>query len=316
MSKVLDQVSTDLYTLINGDSCEVLKGIPSDSIHYSVFSPPFSSLFSYTNTPRCLGNCADDETFFKHFRIIIDELFRVIKPGRLVSFHCMNLPTTKSMHGFIGIRDFRGDLIKAFSEAGFIYASEVCIWKNPVTAMQRTKALGLLHKQIKKDSSMSRQGLPDYVVTMRKPGENKEPITHTAEDFPVDQWQRYASPIWASYADEPYQGFVDFQDPNDSNKHNGGSGVDYSETLQSMAEEGDTRHIAPLQLPIIERCLKLWSNPGDTVLSPFAGIASELFVSVLNKRKAIGIELKKGYWERGVKNMRIAESRLREGSLI
>lgn len=314
--KVLNQASGENWNLINGDSCEVLKEFPSDSIHYSIFSPPFSSLFVYNNTPRDLGNCSDDETFFKHFKIIIDELYRVLMPGRLLSFHCMNLPTTKSMHGFIGIRDFRGALINAFCDAGFIYASEVCIWKNPVTAMQRTKALGLLHKQIKKDSTMSRQGLPDYLVTMRKPGVNPEPVTHDAESFPVDQWQRYASPVWASFADTPYQGFVDFQDPNESNKHNVGNGIDYGDTLQSMAEEGDCRHICPLQLPIILRALRLWTNPGDKILTPFAGIGSEVYTAVQEGRKGIGIELKKGYFDVAVKNLKRAENRLNEGSLI
>lgn len=194
--KIKDQTIGKDYALYCGDSCEALTGIPDNSIHYSIFSPPFASLYVYSNSDRDLGNCRSDGEFDEHFRFIIEQLYRVIMPGRLVSFHCMNLPTSKERDGYIGIKDFRGELIKAFQDAGFIYHSEVCIWKDPVTAMQRTKALGLLHKQLKKDSCMSRQGIPDYLVTMRKPGNNDEPVTHTDESFPVRVWQRYASPIW------------------------------------------------------------------------------------------------------------------------
>ena len=194
--KIKDQTIGKDYALYCGDSCEALTGIPDNSIHYSIFSPPFASLYVYSNSDRDLGNCRSDGEFDEHFRFIIEQLYRVIMPGRLVSFHCMNLPTSKERDGYIGIKDFRGELIKAFQDAGFIYHSEVCIWKDPVCAMQRTKALGLLHKQLKKDSCMSRQGIPDYLVTMRKPGNNDEPVTHTDESFPVRVWQKYASPIW------------------------------------------------------------------------------------------------------------------------
>ena len=197
---ILDQVITDQYAVYQGDCVEVVKGIPDNSIHYSIFSPPFASLYTYSNSDRDMGNCKDDEEFMQHFRFLVKELYRVTMPGRLLSFHCMNLPTSKAHHGYIGIQDFRGDLIRAFEAEGWIFYSEVCIWKDPVTAMQRTKALGLLHKQLKKDSAMSRQGIPDYLVTMRKPGENPEPISHTAEEFPVSLWQRYASPVVAPLA--------------------------------------------------------------------------------------------------------------------
>lgn len=193
---VIDQVITDEYAIYNGDCIDVVRNIPSESIGFSVFSPPFSSLYTYSNSDRDMGNSKDDKEFFEHFRFLIKELYRVIKPGRSVSFHCMNLPTSKQNDGYIGIKDFRGDMIKEFQKEGFIYHSEVVIWKDPVIAMQRTKALGLLHRTIRNNSAMARQGIPDYLVTMRKPGEDKDPITNTHESFPVELWQRIASPVW------------------------------------------------------------------------------------------------------------------------
>ncbi len=195
---VLNQLidSAQRWAMYQGDCVETLRGIPDNSIHYSIFSPPFASLYTYSNSDRDMGNSSDGAEFAQHFGYLVAELYRVIMPGRLVSIHCMNLPAMKSRDGFIGIKDFRGDIIREMTEYGFIFHSEVCIWKNPVTEMQRTKALGLLHKQIRKDSAMSRQGLPDYVVTFRKPGENPEPIPHDHESFPVDVWQKYASPVW------------------------------------------------------------------------------------------------------------------------
>lgn len=300
--KVTNQVVTDEYAAYHGDSCEVLKGIPDDSIHYSIFSPPFASLYTYTNSNRDLGNCKSRSEFYDHFEYIIKELYRVIMPGRLVSFHCMNLPTSKQNDGFIGIHDFRGELVRLFEKAGFVFHSEVCIWKDPVVAQQRTKALGLLHKQIVKDSSMSRQGIPDYLVTMRKLGTNPEPITggfeyyngtdNFTEEFNPDNgrlnrgsimtWQRYASPVW--------------MDINPSN------------TLQhrSCRSEKDERHICPLQLEVIERALQLWTNKGDVVLTPFGGIGSEGYQSLKMGRKAILCELKQEYFEQIPKNMEMA----------
>jgi len=195
VNKVLDQVVTDDYAVYNADCVDVVKSLPSNSIGYTIFSPPFASLYTYSASPRDMGNCADDDDFAAHFAHLVPELFRVTKPGRLLSFHCMNLPTSKARDGYIGLKDFRGDLIRQFIAAGWIFHSEVCIWKDPVTAMQRTKALGLLHKTIRKDSSMSRQGIPDYLVTMRKPGINDTPISH-GDDLPVQLWQQYASPVW------------------------------------------------------------------------------------------------------------------------
>jgi len=284
--KVLDQYSTDRYTLINGDTCEVITTIPDGSVGFSVFSPPFSSLYTYSNSDRDLGNSRNDEEFFTHFEFIVKELYRILMDGRIVAIHCMNLPTSKERDGFIGIKDFRGDLIRLFQKVGFIYHAEVCIWKNPVTAMQRTKALGLLHKQIKKDSCMSRMGIPDYVVFMRKPGENPDRVTHTGEDFPVDLWQDYASPIWDELNSPVWW------DINQSN------------TLNRMfADEESERHICPLQLDVIERCLKMYSKEGDVVFTPFMGIGSEVYQAVKMNRKGLGIELKREYFLQAKSNM-------------
>ena len=270
------------YALYNGDSAEVLRMMPDESVHYIIYSPPFQSLYVYSNSDRDLGNCRTAEEFYEQFRFIGGELFRLLKPGRLMSFHCMNLPTSKERDGYIGIKDFRGDIIREFQKNGFIYHSEVTIWKDPVTAMQRTKALGLLHKQLKKDSCMSRQGIPDYLVTMRKPGENPERVTHTNESFPVSLWQKYASPVWTDI------------NPNDTLQY------------KSARENKDERHICPLQLPVIERGIELWSNPGDVVLTPFMGIGSEAYTAVKMGRKAVGVELKDSYYRQAVANVKNA----------
>lgn len=284
MKNVLNQKFGENWAMYHADCVEGVAQLPDESIHYSVFSPPFAQLYCYSNSDRDMGNSKKDGEFDVHFQFLVKELYRVLKPGRLVSFHCMNLPTSKAHHGYIGIRDFRGDLIRMFEAEGFIFHSEVCIWKDPVTAMQRTKALGLLHKTIRNDSSMSRQGIPDYLVTMRKPGSNPEAISHTSEDFPVDLWQQYASPVW--------------MDINPMN------------TLQyrEAREDDDERHICPLQLEVIERALKLWSNPGDVVLSPFGGIGSEGYVSLQMGRKFVGFELKESYWKLACRNLETAKS--------
>jgi len=283
---VIDQYQTDRYAIYNGDTCEVITAIPSDSIGLSVYSPPFSSLYTYSNSDRDLGNSKNDEEFFTHFEFIVKELYRILMPGRIMAVHCMNLPTSKERDGYIGIKDFRGDLIRLFQSVGFIYHSETCIWKNPVTAMQRTKALGLLHKQIKKDACMNRMGIPDYVVFMRKPGENPERVSNTNETFPVDLWQDYASPIWDEYNSPVWW------DINQSN------------TLNRMfSDEESERHICPLQLDVIERCVKMYSKEGDTVFTPFMGIGSEVYQAVKMGRKGIGIELKREYFLQAKKNM-------------
>ena len=277
-----------------GDCVEGVKQLDDNSVHYSIFSPPFASLYTYSNSDRDMGNCKTDEEFDKHFAFLIKELHRVLMPGRLVSFHCMNLPRSKQRDGVIGVRDFRGDLIRAFEAEGFVFHSEVCIWKDPVTAMQRTKAIGLLHKQVVKDSAMSRQGIPDYLVTMRKRGENPEPVagkltSFAGEDGPrlmdddtrnsINIWQRYASPVWMD--------------------------INPSDTLQfrNARDNDDERHICPLQLDVIRRGIQLWSNPGDIVLSPFMGIGSEGHVALEMGRAFIGFELKPSYYDCAVKNL-------------
>lgn len=268
----------DQFTVHLGDCVKWTRRMQDNSIDYSVFSPPFADLFVYSNSDHDMGNCKDDAEFVTQLRYLISELFRVIKPGRNVSFHCMNLPTTKMRQGFIGLRDFRGDLIRAFQDAGFIYHSEVCIWKDPVVAMQRTKALGLLHKTIRENASMSRMGLPDYVVTMRKPGDAEVRVTH-GDDLPVLMWQKYASPIW----DDINQG----------------------RTLNKLParDENDEKHMCPLQLDVIERCIHLWTNKGDLVFSPFTGIGSEGYCAVKMGRKFVGTELKPQYFNLAVQNI-------------
>lgn len=287
MDDCLKKVIGNGYALYQGDTCELIHSIPDESVHCEIYSPPFSSLYTYSNSDRDLGNSKSDGEFFEHFHFITTELFRILKPGRIMAVHCMNLPTSKEHDGFIGIKDFRGDLIREFQNVGFIYHAEVCIWKNPVVAMQRTKALGLLHKQIKKDSCMSRMGIPDYVVIMRKPGDNTEPVWHTNESYPVTEWQEVASPIWEfDYSPCWWD-------------------INQSDTLNvAMARDGrDERHICPLQLPVIERLLKLYTNPNDIVFTPFMGIASEVYQSVKMGRRGVGIELKESYFKAAVKNM-------------
>ena len=287
-----ETVSGDGWAMHLGDCVETIRKIDDASVGFSVFSPPFASLYTYSASDRDMGNCADDEEFREHFKFLVGELYRVTKPGRLLSFHCMNLPTSKARDGVIGIRDFRGELIRSFADAGWIFHSEVCIWKDPVTAMQRTKALGLLHKQLKKDSCMSRQGIPDYLVTMRKPGDNDDPVSHTNESFPVSEWQHYASPVWMDI------------NPSDTLQH------------RSAREEQDERHICPLQLDVIRRALRLWSKPGDLVLSPFAGIGSEGYVALQEDRRFVGLELKRSYYKQACMNLENAASSGKQASLF
>lgn len=294
--KCIEQHTESDWHAINGDSVEVLTTMPEESIGFSIYSPPFASLYTYSNSERDMGNCRSNKEFFEHYRFLIAQIFRLTKPGRLSSVHCWNLPTSKARHGFIGIEDFRGEVIRAHESEGWIYHSEVCVWKNPVTAMQRTKALGLLHKQIVKDSAMSCQGIPDYVCTFRKPGENSEPIAGELDKWAgdetfindgrmsIDLWQRYASPVWMD--------------------------IDPSRTLQkqSARDDKDERHICPLQLDVIERCMMLWSNRGDVVLSPFMGIGSEGYVALQEGRRFVGVELKSSYYRQAVKNLQAAKA--------
>lgn len=298
--KCIDQVITDDYAVYLGDSCEVIREIPSDSIHFGIHSPPFEGLYKFSNSDRDISN-NDGPAFWEHYAFLIQELHRVTMPGRLHSVHVMQLPTSKIRHGHIGMRDFRGEVIRAYEDAGWIFHSEVCIWKDPVVAQQRTKSIRLLHKQIVKDSTISGQGLADYIVTFRKRGENPEPVSGcfdayygdsdgpdftkytTDKDgrnwYSIEVWQRYASPVWLD--------------------------INQTRTLQYRGgrDQKDEQHISPLQLDVIERCIDLWSNEGDTVLTPFLGIGSEVYCAARMGRKGIGVELKPSYFAQAVKNL-------------
>lgn len=298
--KCIDQVITDDYAVYLGDSCEVIREIPSDSIHFGIHSPPFEGLYKFSNSDRDISN-NDGPAFWEHYAFLIQELLRVTMPGRLHSVHVMQLPTSKIRHGHIGMRDFRGEVIRAYEDAGWIFHSEVCIWKDPVVAQQRTKSIRLLHKQIVKDSTISGQGLADYIVTFRKRGENPEPVSGcfdayygdsdgpdftkytTDKDgrnwYSIEVWQRYASPVWLD--------------------------INQTRTLQYRGgrDQKDEQHISPLQLDVIERCIDLWSNEGDTVLTPFLGIGSEVYCAARMGRKGIGVELKPSYFAQAVKNL-------------
>jgi DNA modification methylase len=273
------EVKTENYHLINGDCVQESKLLPDNCADIIVFSPPFAELYVYSDKEEDMGNVSDYKQFEEHFQFLIPELKRTLKPGRICAIHCMDLPIQKGKEGYIGLRDFSGMLINWFQKQGFIYHAKVTIWKNPVTEMQRTKALGLLHKTIKKDSVMSRVGIPDYVLFFRNEGDNETPITHQDKDetklnyLPVDLWQKYASPVW-----------------ND---------IDYSRTLQyrSGRDGNDEKHICPLQLDTIERILHLYSNEGETVFSPFGGIGSEGCSAIKMNRKSISIELKESYFK-------------------
>lgn len=284
-----DVCKQESYEVHLSDCVKLARKLDDNSIDYSIFSPPFADLFVYSNSEHDMGNCSDDAQFMEQFNYLVAELFRVIKPGHNVSFHCMNLPTTKMRQGFIGLRDFRGDLIRCFQSHGFIYHSEVAIWKDPVVAMQRTKALGLLHKTIRENATMSRMGLPDYVVTMRKPGDVVDRVTH-GDDLPVALWQKYASPIWDD--------------------------INQSRTLNKLParDENDEKHMCPLQLDVIERCIHLWTNPNDLVFSPFTGIGSEGYCAVKMGRRFIGSELKRVYWELACQN--IEDAKIEQGGLF
>jgi hypothetical protein len=309
--RAVDQVVTPEYAIYQGDSCELIRAVPGDSVHYGVHSPPFEGLYKFSNSERDISN-SEGETFWAHYAFLIQELLRVTIPGRLHSVHVMQLPTSKIRNGYIGMRDFRGEVIRAYEDAGWIFHSEVCIWKDPVVAQQRTKSIRLLHKQILKDSTISGQGLADYIVSFRKPGENPEPVAgpfdafcgagldisreayekHAADSraagrtpWPFQQWvsilvwQRYASPVW--------------------------SDIDQTRTLQHRAgrDEKDEQHISPLQLDVIERCIDLWSNPGDVMITPFLGIGSEVYAAVEMGRRGVGFELKPSYFAQAVRNL-------------
>lgn len=306
--KAINQIITDQYAIYEGDSCELMKAIPDNSIGFSIHSPPFEGLYKFSNSDRDVSN-SEGDAFYEHYGFIISELLRITKPGRLASVHVMQLPTSKTRDGFIGMRDFRGEVVREFINRGWIFSSEVCIWKDPVVAQQRTKSIRLLHAQVSKDSVISGQGLADYIVTFRKPGDNLEKVNNgenarfeyyvgeglapepienklkrmsqsDAEKwYSIEVWQRYASPVWMD--------------------------INQSRTLQyrGAKDEKDEQHISPLQLDVIERCIHLWSNPGDIVFTPFMGIGSEVYGAVELGRKGLGIELKPSYFRQAVKNL-------------
>lgn len=286
----IEEEKTDYYHIVRGDCVKLIKDVPNESIGLSVFSPPFAELYTYSSHVEDMGNSEDYEEFLIQFGFLVKELYRVIKQGRNVAVHCMDLPIQKGKEGFIGLRDFSGMIKDKFEEHGFIYHSRVTIWKDPVVEMQRTKALGLLHKQIKKDSTMSRVGIPDYVLIFRKDGDRNDPVTNT--DLPVDLWQKYASPVWMD--------------------------INYSDTLQyrSGRDDRDEKHICPLQLPTIERLIHLYTNKGDTVLTPFMGIGSEVYQSVKMGRYGVGFELKESYFDLAKKNINDAVSEKQQLTLI
>ena len=261
----------DNWAIYLADCIEIMNGLPEGLVDLSIFSPPFSDLFVYSDSERDMGNCGSHEEFMEHYAYFAKALYRAIKPGRLACVHCSDLPARKSKDGFIGLHDFGGDLIRAHQDAGWVYHARCTIWKDPVIEMQRTKALGLLYKQLKKDSSMSRVGMPDYMLFFRKDAPNPDPITHEPADLPVSQWQELASPVWMN--------------------------VNQTKVLNGRMARGDQdeRHICPLQLDVIERCLTLYSNPGDLVLDPFNGIGSTGYQAVKMGRRYIGIELKPEY---------------------
>ena len=277
----ITEEKTEWYHIKRGDCIQLIKDVPNESIGLSVFSPPFAELYTYSSHLEDMGNSKDYNEFLTQFDFLIKELYRVLVSGRNVAVHCMDLPIQKGKEGFIGLRDFSGMILRAFEQAGFVYASRITIWKDPVVEMQRTKALGLLHKQIKKDSTMSRVGIPDYVMIFRKDGERNNPVTNT--ELPVDLWQKYASPVWMD--------------------------IDYGNTLQGYRNgraENDEKHICPLQLDTIERLIHLYSNKGDTVFTPFMGIGSEVFQAVKMGRKGMGFELKESYFDLAKKNIQSA----------
>ena len=305
---IIHQTIEKKYALYNGDCIEVLKEFPEGAASFSVFSPPFADLYCYSDSPQDLGNCRNYDEFFAHFGFVVEQLARVIKPGRNCAVHCMDIPAMKERDGYIGIKDFSGDIIRLFQKNGFIYHSRHTIWKDPLIEATRTKAIGLMHKQLQKDSIRSRAGLPDYLLTFRNAGENEAPVAHPeglnvyfGSDDPTaglsgvkkshNIWRAYASPVWMD--------------------------IRQTKTLNARAarEGDDEKHLCPLQLDVIERACVLWSNPGEVVLTPFMGVGSECYGAVLNGRKAIGVELKTAYYNQAVRNMAECETNA-EQSLI
>jgi hypothetical protein len=283
MIKAVDSADGMGWALYHGDNALVMPQLPQSSVHLTVTSIPFASLYCYSNTLNDYSNCRTHAEFFQQFAYWVKEMLRLTKPGRVCCIHLMQLPTSKTRDGYIGIVDFRGAVIRAMTEGGWIYHSEVCVWKDPVVAVQRTKALGLLFKQLRKDSTMSRMGVADYVCMFRRPGENAEAVAHTHASFPVERWQKWASPVW-----------MDIQQGRTLN-------------VRSAREEEDEAHLCALQLDVIERCMVLYSNPGDVIFDPFAGIGSTGYVALQEGRRFVGVELKRSYFEQARRNLASVE---------
>jgi len=280
----LDSAFGQDYAAYNGDCVAVTEQMESETVGFSIYSPPFQNIFVYSDSEADMGNCASDAEFNAHYAFLVRQIYRLTKPGRLTAVHCSDLPSSKWKDGVIGLKDFPGDIVKIHQESGWIFHSRICIWRDPVVEMTRTKALGLLYKQLKKDSTRSRTGLADYVLVFRKPGDNAEPVEQMPENFPVSQWQQWASPVW--------------MDINQTNTLN-----------VRMAKDGaDEKHLCPLQLDLIERAQVLWSNPGDVVLSPFMGIGSEGVTALKLRRRFIGIELKPSYFKHACRYLEERES--------
>lgn len=282
--KVLAEAHGTNWACYNADCVEFAAQMPESCTDISIYSPPFANLFVYSDSVADMGNCASNEAFAEQYRYLIKEMFRVTRPGRMTCVHCIDIPLFKWKNGEICLSDFSGDITRIHREEGWLFHSRITIWKDPVTEMQRTKTIGLLHKQLKKDSCMSRVGIPDYVLVFRKPGENTSRVEHTNEDFPVEQWQQWASPVWMD--------------------------IRQTHVLEGKIARApqDEKHICPLQLDVIERCLVLWSNPGETVWSPFMGIGSEGYQAIKYKRKFIGTELKRSYFDTAVAYLTQAEA--------
>lgn len=272
------------WTAVHGDAYDVARQLPDASVGFHIYSIPFFSLFTYSDSIADLGNCADEVEFLKQYKFLIEQQLRITKPGRLVAVHVSDIPFQKWKDGFIGINPLSDKISDLHRDAGMILHSRVTVWKDPVVEMTRTKALGLLYKQLKKDSTKSRVGMPDYVLVFRVPGENTEPVGQDEAKFPVEQWQRWASPVW-----------MDIRQTNTLN-------------VAQAREDKDERHLCPLQLDLIDRATMLWSNPGDTVMSPFMGIGSEGFGALKLRRRFVGVELKEAYWRVACKNLVAAEA--------
>ena len=284
--EALDATTTDDWAMYNGDCVEVVRQLPDKSVDFQVFSPPFANVYLYSDSTRDMGNCDSEAEFMHHYRFLAKELYRTLRPGRLCAVHCKDTIRYKGAHGRAGMHDLPGDLTREMEAAGFQYHCRVTVWKDPVEEQRKTKNHGLLYKQLRKDSSFSRVGMPEYVLLFRRwADEDREvddvrPVGHTRETFPLDRWQQWASPVWMD--------------------------VRHTDVLNVRAarDDRDERHMCPLSLDLIQRCVRLWSNEGDLVLSPFGGVGSEGVGALRAGRRFIGVELKPSYYRQAVKNLK------------